>query len=146
MFQISSQGLRELDEDVSDFYRLSERYLDSAINLYGRQVYKKRLGELLREVDGVKPESEFDQLVLRNIQSNLTLHDLTMDYVTDPNFSMSVRDFFNTLAGEWSFEYLEERVRSAPWKERWQYSEKIQERDYSKVSPFIEEAQDSARR
>lgn len=70
---------------------------------------------------------------------------MVIDYVTDPNFSVPVKDFFNRLAGEGTFEYLEERVKFPPWEKRWQHYEKRQERDYSRVNRFTEEAQKSAR-
>jgi len=68
-----------------------------------------------------------------------------MDYFTDSNFPLSVKDFFNKLAGEKTFEYLEQKVKDAPWEKRWEYSEKTQERNHSTVNPFIENAQKSAR-
>ncbi len=145
MAQILNQQLADLDRKIGDFYKLSARYFHSLINIYGRQIYKERLTDLLKESDNIKTESEFDELVLRNIQSNLNLNDLVIDYFTDPNFSLSVKDFFNKLAGEETFEYLEERVKSALWEKRWQHSEKNQEKDYARVNPFTEEAQKSAR-
>jgi len=68
-----------------------------------------------------------------------------MDYFTDPNFSLSVREFFDRIAGNGSFEHLEMKVKSPLWVERWEHSEKSQETDNSRVSPFIEEAQKSAK-
>ena len=145
MVRIINPKLRELDKKVGDFYKLSARYFDSLVNPHGRKIYKEELANLLREADGVKPEGRFDELVLDNIQSNLRLNDMVIDYFTDPNFAIPVKEFFNRLAGEGTFEYLEERVKSPPWERIWQHSEKRQEKDYSRVDPFTEEAQKSAR-
>lgn len=145
MIQITNPQLRELDKRVGGFYRLIARYLDNLVNLDGRKIYKSELSNILKEAERISPKSEFDELILRNIISNLKLNDVVIDYFTDPNFSIPVKDFFNGLAGKGTFEYLEERVKSPPWKRRWQHSEKIQEKDYARVSPFTEEAQKSAR-
>lgn len=145
MTQIVNPKLRELDKKVGDFYKLSSRYFGSLVNLHGREIYKEGLANLLQETDEVKSEGRFDELVLDNIQSNLRLNDMVIDYFTDPNFAIPVKDFFDRLAGEGTFEYLEERVKSPPWERRWQHSEKRQEKDYSRVNPFTEEAQKSAR-
>ena len=145
MFQILNKQLANLDKKVGDFYKLSGRYFGSLINIYGRQIYKKELTNLLKESDNIKTESKFDELVLRNIQSNLNLNDMVIDYFTNPNFSLPVKDFFNKLSGEGTFEYLEEMVKSPPWNKRWQQLEKRQEKDYARINPFTEEAQKSAR-
>jgi|TARA_Y100000310_G_C20593268_1_gene769198 hypothetical protein len=145
MAQIINPKLRELDKKVGDFYKLSARYFGSLVNLHGREIYKEGLANLLQETSGVKPEGRFDELVLDNIQSNLRLNDIVIDYFADPNFAIPVKDFFDRLAGEGTFEYLEERVKSPPWERMWQHSEKRQEKDYSRVNPFTEEAQKSAR-
>jgi hypothetical protein len=103
MTQIINPKLRELDEKVGDFYKLSARYFGSLVNLHGREIYKEGLANLLQEADGVNPEGRFDKLVLDNIQSNLRLNDMVIDYFADPNFAIPVKDFFNRLAGRRNF-------------------------------------------
>jgi len=66
--------------------------------------------------------------------------------VSNINIKISHKDFFNKLSGEGTFEYLEERVKSPPWEIKWKHSEKKQEKNYSRVNPFAEEAQKSARK
>lgn len=146
MEQISNSKLASLDKKVGNFYKLSARYFGLLANLHGRQIYKKELADLLKKSDKINSESEFDGLVLRNIQSNLKLNDLVIDYFSDHNFSLPVKEFFNKLAGKGTFEYLEERVKSPPWEKMWQHSEKRQETDYSRINSFTEEAQKSARK
>lgn len=141
MGEITNPLLKELDKRTAEFYKLSHRYLNNLANLYGKKVYKTELSNILGQADKITPETEFDDLVLRNIQSNLKLNNLTLDYLTDPNFALSVRNFFNKIAGKGSFEILEERVKSPPWEQRWKNAERTQERDYTRVSPFTEEAQ-----
>ncbi len=143
--EIKNNKLKQLDKKVGDFYRLSHRYLGSLSNLYGREVYKRELADVLYEADQITPESTFDDLILKNIQSNLRLNDLTLDYLSDPNFSLDVQSFFDKIAGDGAFQLLEDKVRSPPWKNRWEMSEKTQERDYTRVSPFTEEAQKAAK-
>ncbi len=145
MIQIANSRLISLDKEVGDFYKLSARYFYSLENLYGRQIYKEGLMSLIKKSDEIKPEGKFDELVLRNIQSNLKLNDLVIDYFTDPTFQISVKDFFDKLTGEGTFEYLEQKVKSPSWERDWQYSERRQEKDYSRVNPFTEEAQKSAK-
>lgn len=145
MVQITNPQLAELDRSIGDFYKLTDRYFGSLANPHGRRIYKERLKDLLKKSDEIRPESQFDELVLRNIQSNLKLNDMVIDYFTDPNFPMPVKDFFDKLVGEGTFEYLEQKVRSPPWKRKWEHSERRQEKDYLRISPFTEEAQKSAR-
>ncbi|MAH03751.1 hypothetical protein CMI39_03115 [Candidatus Pacearchaeota archaeon] len=145
MSKITNPQLKELDKKTAKFYKLSHRYLKNLVNLYGRDVYKAELSDILKKTDGITPETEFDELVLRNIQSNLQLNNLTLDYFTDPNFSLSVREFFDKITGKGSYEFLEERVKSPPWEKRWKNVERTQERNYTKVSPFTEEAQTIAK-
>jgi hypothetical protein len=143
--QIQNPELKELDAKVADFHKLSARYFNSLPNLHGRQIYGAKLSELLNEIDKIKPDGKFDELVLRNIESNLRLNDVVIDYLVNPTCSLSVREFIDTAAGEGTFDYLEDKVKSAPWKERWENLEKTQERSFRKVSPFTEEAQQAAK-
>jgi len=145
MGKITNPQLSELDKRTAEFYKLSHRYLKSLVNLYGRDVYKAELSDILKSADNITPETEFDELVLRNVQSNLKLNDLTLDYLADPNFSLSVREFFDKIAGEGSYSFLEERVKSPPWEQRWKNAERKQERDYTRVNSFTEEAQTAAK-
>lgn len=145
MNKIVNPQLKELDKRTAKFYKLSYRYLQNLVNLHGKDVYKAELSNILRKADGITPETEFDTLVLRNIQSNLKLNDLTLDYFTNPNLSLTVRKFFDKIAGNGSYEHLEERVKSPPWKQRWKNSERTQERDYTRINAFTEEAQTAAK-
>ena len=145
MTKISNPQLRKLDENVGSFYSLSARYVNSLANLYGKQVYKENLDNLLQQSHKIEPESRFDELVLKNIKSNLILNDMVVDYLTDPGYSMCVKDFFNKLTGEGMFDYLEQKVRFPSWEKKWEYSKKREERDYARLNPFTDEAQKSAR-
>ena len=75
--EISNPELRTLDERTAEFHKLSARYTARLVNLYGREEYKAELSNILDQADSVTPETEFDDLVLRNIKSNLKLNDLT---------------------------------------------------------------------
>jgi len=143
--QISNPELRNLDERTAEFYKLSDRYFNAISNLHGREMYKKELSDILRIAERVRPKSEFDELVFKNIQSNLTLNNRIIDFVSDPNFSLSVEQFLDKIAGKGTWKYLEERLRDPLWKKRWEYSAIIQERDFSRVDPFVKEAQEAAR-
>ena len=145
MNKIKNPQLKELDERTAEFYKLSHGYFGRLSNLYGRERYKEELSGILNEASGITPETEFDSLVLRNIQSNLKLNDLTLDYLTNPHFELSVMDFFDKIAGKGVYRFLEERVKSPPWEKRWTSSERTRERDYARVSPFTEEAQTAAK-
>lgn len=143
--EITNSELRELDIRAAEFYKLNHRYLYNLMNLHGRSVYKTELSNILKIADSIKPESEFDNLVLRNIQSNLRLNDLTIDFLSDPHFSYSVPEFFNKAFGEGGYEFLEARVKSPPWKARWCNTKEDRERRSISVNRFTEEAQKAAR-
>lgn len=144
MTQITNKELVKLDEQVSQFYKLSHRYLNSLANLYGREVYKKELSPILNEADKIKPESEFDELIIKNIKSNIGLNNLVFEYITNPNSHLTTNQFFDKISGG-AFNFLEDRVKKPLWEERWKITEKMQEREYARVSPFTEEAQNAAR-
>ena len=55
------------------------------------------------------------------------------------------KEFFDKITGKGSFRFLEERVKSPLWKQRWENSERTQERSYTKVDSFTEEAQTAAK-
>ena len=145
MVEISNPKLAELDKKIGEFYKLNARYMGSIANLHGKQVYKTEFSRLMKEAEAIQPESEFDALLLRNIKSNLKLSDVTIDFLTNSDFSLPVKDFIELIAGEGAWAYLEEKMRNPLWEKQWNYSEKTQERSYSQVSSFIEEAQTAAR-
>lgn len=145
MNKIVNPQLKELDKRTAGFYKLSHRYLQNLVNFHGRDVYKEELSGILKKANDITPETEFDTLVLRNIQSNLKLNDLTLDYLTDPNLPLTVKEFFDKIAGNGSYGHLEKRVKSPPWKQRWENAERTQERDYTRVNAFTEEAQNAAK-
>jgi hypothetical protein len=143
--EISDPKLNKLDKRVGEFYKLAARYLNHLSNTYGRKIYKNELSIILKEANNIRPKSEFDKLILRNIQSNLRLNDLTIDYFSDPKFPLSVKEFFDKMAGKGAWSHLETILKSPPWKEIWEYGELIQERNYSQVNRFTEEAQKAAK-
>lgn len=143
--KISNPELKRLDEEVADFYKLTDRYFDSLANLYGKKIYKSKLTKLLNLADKIKPESKFDKLILRNINSNLRLNDLVVDFVSDLSFPDSVEQFCDKLFGNETWGYLEEKMRLSPWEMRWKYREMIQERSFIRVNPHTNEAKLAAK-
>jgi len=145
MNEITNPQLIELDKRTVEFYKLIQGYFGGLSNLYGKERYKEELDGILDKSNEIIPETEFDDLVLRNIQSNLRLNDLTLDYLTNPSFELSVIDFFDKIAGNGVYGLLEERVKSPPWEKKWKYAERTRERNCTRVNRFTEEAQTAAK-
>lgn len=144
--EISNPRLADLDRKAGGFYELVYRYFSSWPNPYRRQVCRERSAELLGQADRIKPETEFDELVLRNIYSNVALTDLSISYFTDPDFPLSVREFFDRIGGEGAWDYLETRVQSVPWERKWNLSEEGREKDRTRIEPFADEAREAIQR
>ena len=142
--QITNPELRVLDERVADFYKLAARYFQNMSNMYGRQIYKEQLGKLLTDANKLRPESEFDELVLKNIMSNLGINDVFIGFLTDPDFPLTVEKFIDHVAGEGAWEYLEQTVRSPPDELRWKYGEQNQQRSFNSVVSYSDEAKQAA--
>lgn len=145
MITITNTELQELDKEVAQFYKLCARYLDSLHNLYARDIYNFEASQILRKLEQIKPGSELDELIIKNTESNIRINNLVYDFITNPNFSLTIEDFLNKIAGPESFEYIQERMKSPPWKKRWKHTEITQERDLSSVNRFTDEAKEAAK-
>lgn len=145
MFKIENQELNNLDKEIADFYKLNARYYFDLANLYGKKMYKSKLSELLNSIEKINAESEFDELLLKNMKSNLSLNDLVIDIFTEPNFSLPIEEFIDKIAGKGAWKYLEQEIKSPLWELDWKFEELTQERSFSAVSPSIEEAQKAAK-
>lgn len=144
MSQITNPQLAVLDERVFEFYGLTGVVHESSANLYGLQIYKSELLELQRLANKIDPESEFDNLIIGNILSNLELTDSLIDFYTNPNQDMSVVDFFEKEMGSDSWSFLEEIIQSADWKLVWEHRKLSQKRRRSQVNRYTEEARKAA--
>ncbi|MEK6933564.1 MAG: hypothetical protein AABW75_01670 [Nanoarchaeota archaeon] len=140
-----SEPMRILDEEVADFYKLTSQYFKGyLINPYGREIYKKKLGHLLNKANRTRPENKFEDLVLRNIISNLELNDVVVNFCSDPSFPHSTQQFIDSIGGEGTWDHLENIVKASPWELRWKQSERTQERDFSSINPHVPEAKEAA--
>ena len=143
---ITNPQLKELDREVAEFYKLNVRFLNSLENIYGKEVYKSRLSELLTKSDSINGDSEFDKLLLKNIHSNLSLNDLVIDYITDYDFSLSPEKFIDAIAGEGVWNYLEDNFKNAPWEQRWLINERTQKLNQFRVNPSVDETKDATKK
>jgi len=143
---ITNPQLKELDREVTEFYKLNERYCNSLENVYGKEVYKSKLKELLTKCDSINGDSEFDRLLLKNIHSNLSLNNLVIDYVTDYGFSLTSEKFIDAFAGAGVWNYLEENFKNAPWEQRWLIGERRQKLNQFRVNPSVDEAKDATKK
>ena len=144
MEKITNPQLADLDKRTAEFYKLSHRYFNNLHNLHGRNVYKKELLAILDKAECTKPESKFEGLVLKNIKSNLSLNDVVIDYFSDPNFPLSVKEFFERIGGQGSWGHIEKTFKSPPYEDMWKHQEMTQEKYGRLVSPFSAESQNSA--
>lgn len=143
---ISEPELKKLDKEVANFYKLTNLYFKGLSNLYGKRIYKSELARLLNSADKIKPESEFDSLILKNMHSNLRLNDLVIDFVSVLDFPNSVEQFCDELFGEGTWSYLEEKTKLQPWEMKWKYNVMYQARGFIRANPYTDEAKSAAKK
>ena len=146
MFTIKDKKLKKLDQSIGEFYKLNARYFNSLINKFGRKVFKKEVKQLNSQADSIKPTAEFDQLILRNIKSNLRIQETVIDYFTDPKFHLTPPKFIDAIAGRGSWMMLEKRFINSPWEMRWHHTEQSLERGQLLANEKTDEAQKLAKK
>jgi hypothetical protein len=146
MFKITNKKLLELDKEVALFYKTIDSLSSFLVNVYAKKKYESALIEIRKKLQKIKPESEFDELIINNIESNLRLNDLMIDYFTNPNCALGTIEMIDKLVGKDTYRKLEENAKSIPWEKEWINANRKQEREYSRISPFAEEAQSAVKK
>ncbi|MDD5132898.1 MAG: hypothetical protein PHD81_03830 [Candidatus Nanoarchaeia archaeon] len=140
--EIINKDLQKLDEKVTEFYKFMVRYSKDLTNLYGKEIYEKQFNNLLSLTNRINPDSEFDSLILKNIKSNLTITDLIINYFNNPKFRISTEKFFDKIAGDGTWAFLEQNLKDLPWKAYWETSEATENKNLLRVDARSKESVD----
>lgn len=142
---ITNPEVKALDVKVADLYKLVGRYRNRTANKYGKEIYNRETGDLFRQLDSARPESDFDALIIKNARSNLRIQERVFDFLTDPSYALSVEEFYDSIAGKGAYQHLEDRVRDGMWKLQWEQSEKRKEIEVMSIDLNMEEAKEAAK-
>jgi len=118
MFRLYNPRLKRLDWEICSFNNyFSECYPGPSDNFYNWA--RKEIEHLKNLSKGIKPETEFENLVLENINHSLEVQENFIDFLLSPSSQTSIRDVIDRTMGDNSYNTLEKVMQSYNWKEIW---------------------------
>jgi hypothetical protein len=137
-----SKEFKKIDEKFFEFFKLSSIYFSYKSNLYSRKVYKENLKVIKKELNKLNAKNEFEELFLDNLNSNLKINDLIIDFFTDAEYPYSVKEMLDLTMGKGSFKYLEDHMKKVPYEKKLEYAQMETEINKIKVNKFTDDAKE----
>ncbi len=106
-----SDNVTDITSEFDDLERRNNLYIQDTLNDFGYQKLIEQAGIVENSLQNTDPDSEFDELVIRDMQHNLDTITEFADFLRRDS-DLSVEEMFDLMHGEGSFDNLKDEANS----------------------------------